>query len=379
MKTGQDLVQIATQLQAQLATRKDFLAPQGKLAAVVHEGEVVLDGLNGDPYAINNHAHSQIQDHLGIPAHYYTRMRNEEPELLATNINTWLRREPSEQRMVRTLHGKVRGFLSAKYRPLDNFDLAQAVLPTLVERKVRIISAELTETRLYIKGILPDLSEPLPEGLVWGSGHTDITRVVKGLQIPDEQNLPVVGRGRLVSAITISNSEVGAGTLRIEPSVFTTWCTNLAILVAAAMKKFHIGRAWEADSNLEIFADETRKKDDEAFFLKVRDITKAAFNADVFRAAIEQIRVAGTKEITSTDLPKVVDVAVRQLSLPVSTAPNILTFLANGGDLSQWGLSSAITALANTAESYEAATQLEYAGGKVLALPPAQWDAIAAA
>lgn len=399
MRQGRSLAEIATQLESQLHTRKDFLAPQGHIQARVAEqtfeaekdytgtpveikqGEVILDGLNGVPYAINNHAHGQLADHLGIPAKYYSRMAAEQPALLAANINTWLKAEPSEERLVRVLNGRVRGFLSKKYRPLDNFDLANAVLPTLLKHRVQILSAELTETRLYIKGILPDLSEPLPEGLVWGSGHTDITRVAPGLELPPEQValFRPEGRGRIVSAIVISNSEVGAGTLRVEPSVFTTWCTNLAILVQAALKKYHVGRAWEVDSNFEVFADETRQKDDEAFFLKVRDVTAAAFSAEQFQAAIAQIRSAGQKQIESPALPKVVEVAVRQLALPVGTKDGILNFLTRGGDLSQWGLSSAITAVANSAESYELATQLEYAGGQVLALPDAQWNTIAKA
>ena len=379
MKQGRTLVAIAEQLERQLATRKDFLAPQGAIEAKVVNGEVILDGLNGEPVGINTHAHGQIAQHLGVPTAYYNRMKTEQPQLLTANINTWLKAEGNEKRMVRVLDGKVRGFLSPKFRPLDNFDLANAVLPTLLQNKVQIISSELTEQRLYIKGILPELSDELPDGLVWGSGHADITRVAPGLQIPTDQIIQTRGRGRLVAAITISNSEVGAGTLRVEPGVFTTWCTNLAILAQAAMKKYHVGRAWEADTNYEVFRDETRAADDKAFFMKVTDVTKAAFDAKLFAAAIDSIRVAGQKQIASPNLEKVVDTTVRQLSLPVSTAPSILSMLARGGDLTQWGLSSAITATANSADSYETATQLEYAGGQVLALEDKQWEVLSAA
>jgi hypothetical protein len=385
LRTGQSLQEIAALLEGQLKTRQDFLAPQGVIQPRVIEGELMLD--IPDPnngvrtFGINNHTHGQIADYLGIPAKYYNRMREAQPDLLRDNVQTWLQAEKAEKRMVRTLNGKARGFLSPKYRPLDNFDLASAVLPVLVANKVRIISSELTETRLYIKGILPELSEPLPEGLVWGSGHADITRVAPGLQLPAEQTQFFRGekRGRIVSAIVISNSEVGAGTLRIEPSVFTTWCTNLAILIAAAMKKYHVGKAWESDTNYEIFRDETRQADDKAFFMKVKDVTAAAFDAKVFGAAIDSIKAAGAKQIASANLEKVVDTTVRQLALPVSTAPSILSMLARGGDLSAWGLSSSITAVANTAENYELATQLEYAGGQVLALDGNAWDAISRA
>jgi len=289
------------------------------------------------------------------------------PQLLASNINTWLRADPENKRMIRTLDGQVRAVLTPKFRPLDNFELAQAVLPKLMGMGVQVMSAELTETRMYIKGILPSLSDELPAGATWGTGHTAVAEY--------RGNTP----GKVVAAIVVSNSEVGAGTLRVEPSVFTTWCTNLAIIKAAAMKKYHVGRSFEADANWEVFRDATREADDRAFFLKVADVTEAAFNLDVFRAAVAQIRDAAAQPIVSKELPKVVEVAVKRLALPVSTQGSILTHLARGGDLSKWGLSSAITATANDYDDYEGATDLERAGGEVLAMARRDWDAIATA
>jgi hypothetical protein len=363
MKQGRSLVEIAQELMRRKETTKDFIAPQGAIEAKVVEGQVVLEGLNGEPKQITPYAHRQIADHLGIPAKYYDRMAEKEPALLAENVNTWLRKDGQEKRMVRTLDNRVRAFLSPKYRPLDNFELAEAVLPVLRDRGVEIMSSELTETRMYIKGILPSLSDELPEGMTWGRDHHMVGRT-----------------GRLVASVVISNSEVGAGTLRIEPSVFTTWCTNLAIITQSAMRKYHVGRGHEAGEDLELFRDDTRKADDAAFWLKVRDVTQAAFAEDKWKAAIEQIRSAAKEAIESTEnLPKVVEVAVKRLALPESTAPSILGHLAAGGDLSKWGLSSAITAAANTFSDYEGATELERAGGKVLALEGRDWEVIARA
>lgn len=364
MKTGRSLTDLAAELQRQAESRKDYIADQGALSTRVVEGEIVLDGINGEPKPLTPFAYRQVADHLGIPAKYADRMRTDEPQLLAANINAWLKHDATDKRMVRTLDGRVRAFLSSKFRPLDNFDLAEAVLPVLLERKVQISSCELTETRMYIKGILPDLSEPLPDGLQYGVGH---------------ENVRLGERGRIVAAVVISNSDVGAGTLRIEPSTFMTWCTNLAIMKAAAMKKYHVGRAFSADEDFSVYRDETRRADDKAFWLKVRDVTVSAFNPDVFKAAIEQLKAAGKQPIVSEALPTVVEVAVKRLALPVGTGGGILTALAKGGDLSQLGLANAITYVANTTEDYEGATQLERAGGEVLALPPADWKAIAEA
>lgn len=367
MRTGRSLQDIAAELERQTETRQDYIAPQGVITAKAGDGSgpaLVLEGLPDRTIGVTPHAHGQLSDHLGIPKKYYDRMLTEAPQLLADNINVWLKDKADEKRMVRTLDGEMRAFLSPKYRPLDNFDLAGAVLPVLQKRNVRVMSAELTETRLYIKGILPDLSEDEPiEGSQWGVGHA------------------ISAKPKLVSAIVISNSEVGAGTLRIEPSVFTTRCTNLMILSQAAMRKYHVGRAFEADANYEVFRDDTRKTDDAAFWLKVRDVTMAAFDEKIFRAAIDQIRRAAGQKIESDALPRVVEVAVERLKLPQRTGNSILTHLARGGELTKWGLSAAVTATAETLKdlSYEDATLLERAGGEIITLGPNDWKVISEA
>jgi len=362
MKSGRSLQELAAELSRQSQTRKDFLAPQGALKAVVDEGTVKIAGFpNEDALDITPHAHGQLATHLGIPKAYYDRMLETNGDLLTRNVNAWVDADADNKRMVRVLDGRVRAFLSPKFRPLDNFELATAVLPTLLDHKVQILSAELTETRMYIKGILPELSDELPAGLSYG-GHERIGG----------------DRGNVVAAITISNSDIGAGTLRVEPGVFTTRCTNLMTLAQAAMKKYHAGRAGQADDeSWMVFADETRRADDAAFWLKVRDITVAAFDEAMFRKAIESIRKTTEAPITG-ELPKVIDLAVQQLALPPALSGGILTALAAGGDLTQWGLSSAITRVANDANDYELATELERAGGKVIALPERDWSKIAA-
>lgn len=368
MKTGRTLQELAAELERQKDSRKDYVAPQGAITAEVvtedDKSDIVLSGLNGTDYRITSHAHQQFADHLGIPKRYYDRMQTEQPALLVANMNAWMAAQPAEKRMVRTLDGRVRAVMSEKYRPLDNFELAESILPKMIELGVQVLSCELTETRMYIKGILPGLSDDLPAGAMWGSGHVAVAEY-QGNRA-----------GKLVAAITISNSEVGAGSLRVEPSVFTTWCTNLAVIAQATMKKYHVGRSNDVADDLSIYRNETRLADDRAFWMKVQDVAAAAFDRKVFEAAVLQIRDAAGVRIESEDLPAVVDMAVKQLALPERTSSGILANLARGGDLSKWGLSSAITAAANTAEDYEVATDLERAGGKVLVLAGRDWNHI---
>ncbi len=368
MNKGRSLTDLAAELERQVHAKKDFVAAQGIVqAAQPEEGGkgIVLAGLNGGEMAIRPHAHRQLATHLGIPVRYYDKMADQRPDMLVQNINGWFAGDPNRQRMIRTIDGEVRAFLSPSYRPLDNYDLASTVLPVLTQAGAEIVSAQLTETRIYIKAILPSMSSPLPEGMQWGVGHQSVA--------------PMQARdGRIVAAVVICNSEVGNGALRVEPSAFTTWCTNLMVMAQASMRKFHIGRASQGDDNFEVLRDETREASDRAFWMQVEDVTRAAFKEDTFKAAIASIADAGKQPITGA-LPKVIEVAARELKLTETVAGGVLTHLAAGGDLTKWGLSSAITRAAEDQGDYEASTTLERLGGQVLALEGPKWAAIAEA
>ena len=61
-------------------------------------------------------------------------MQDESPHLLDQNVNEWFSKNP-ERRMIRVLDGKVRAFLSDRYRRLDNLELCATVLPVINEMK----------------------------------------------------------------------------------------------------------------------------------------------------------------------------------------------------------------------------------------------------
>jgi hypothetical protein len=157
MKTGKSLGQLAQEIERQTATRRDYVAPTSQLEMKVQDvtGQPVALAIGDkDVVGINDLAHRQLGDQVEIPAKYYDRMRSTAPALLASNVNHWLQVNP-DKRMVRTLDGRVRAWLSDRYRPLENADLAEAVLPVLAEQKLELVSCEITEKRLYIKAVDP--------------------------------------------------------------------------------------------------------------------------------------------------------------------------------------------------------------------------------
>jgi hypothetical protein len=145
---------------------------------------LILEGIG--QYAIPDHAHSQLAEHLGIPKKDDERMWSEKPELLAANINTRLAAKP-EKRLVHTLDGCVRDFLSDHDRPFDSGELAEAVLPVLQRLEVEIMSCALTETRLYSKAVERRIAKDIPTGKRRGEGHVWFDTVSPAIVISDSE------------------------------------------------------------------------------------------------------------------------------------------------------------------------------------------------
>lgn len=351
MKQGKNLTELAQELERQQTSKRDFIVPTEQMNVIYDAGasQKVRFGDEG-PFGINEVAHDQFSDRLGIPKRYYDRMRVEAPGLLITNINTWLHQN-QRNAMVRTLDGSMRAFLSDRYRPLDNFDLCEVAFPVLAEAKVEVISCEVTEKRLYIQATCPDViaDDPKPKKV-----------------------------GDLVRAgVVISNSEVGVGSLRVEPLIYRLACLN-GVILGHALKKFHVGRKHEGEEDIwEVLTTEARKADDKAFFLKARDIIRAAFDREIFTKNLERMKIAARTDIVDgADLQKIVEITTSRFSLTDGEGAGVLTRLIKEGDLSQYGLGNAVTALANETKHYDRAIDLERIGGEVWMMPSNDWSAI---
>jgi len=375
MKEGRSLQDLAAELERQRDAKRDFIADTRSLS-MFHEaredgqlGRVGLAMADFDEGGLqpSKHCHRQIGARLGIPAKYYDRMLEESPGLLAENVNHWFRQQP-EKRMIRTMDGRARAFLSERYRPLDNFDLASAVLPVLQATGANVESCEVTESRLYLKAVLPEHRAEIPpagvESWEWGKDHHSIDVVEAGL--------------------VISNSEIGVGALTIQPGAHTRQCSNLAIFESDKMSKYHVGRALGGSGKegeldiLEYMTDETRAKSDEAIWLQVRDLVQASLTGVVFEAIVARLKDARGHPIEG-EIAEVVEVVSERLGLTDGEQKGVLDFLAKGGDMTQYGISNAITRLSQDCDNYDRATELERAGGRIIELPRKEWASLAAA
>ena len=101
-----------------------------------------------------------------------------------------------------------------------------------------------------------------------------------------------IAPGDVVQAgIVITNSEVGCGTLAVQPLVYRLICRNGLIAADRAMRKTHVGRMSDASSDeVTVFRDDTLQAEDKAFFLKVRDVVEAAVSEATFRQVAQKMQ-----------------------------------------------------------------------------------------
>lgn len=341
MNKGISLTALAAQIEAQKSLKHDLIAPTDAMTLTDDAKGLVIAG-QGE-YTINNHAHDQIGSRLGIPAKYYDRMLSDAPHLLAANVNTWFNQKP-ERRMVRTLDGVTRAFLSDRYQRVDNHEIAEVALPVLLGiPDVQIVSSQITEHRMYIQAVSPRLQGDVKVGDAVQAG------------------------------VIISNSEVGAGAISVAPMIYRLVCLNGMIIPDQKFRAYHVGR--QIEDTAALWADDTRKADDRAILLKVRDMVAAAVDATNFGKTLDQMR--GTTEAKiKGDPAKSIEVLSKKINANETEQGGILRALIEGGDLSAWGLINAVTAQAHSVPSYDRSVEFEAAGGTLLNLDKSEWNRI---
>lgn len=346
MKTGLTLVDLAKKIEANAQMKRDFIIPTETTTMQVMEDKVaVLEVVGQGTFPVQALPHRQIAEHLKIPKPYYDRMQADAPDLLATNVNAWFRKNP-ERRMLRTLGGDARAFLSNRYQRIENEKIAEVALPVLADfPQVKIVSADVTDARLYIQAVVPTI-----QGEVVGHKVGDV----------------------LQAGVVISNSEVGLGRVDVSEMDYRLVCLN-GMIGQSLLKRTHVGR--QIDDNEALWADDTRRADDDVLVLKIRDMVRAALDATRFRARLDKISGLAQAQITG-DVTKAVEVLSNVVQVSEGEKGSILKSLINGGDLSAWGLINAVTHQAHEVADYDRGVELEQMGGRLLNLAPTEWKRV---
>ena len=348
MKTGRPLNEVMMELNRQNQRKKDYIGSEQALRLFEDGQTFEIGSMSGaQQFGTTRLFHRQVASALGIPAKYYDIMQSQKPELLAQNVNAWLS-DRENSYMIRTMDyggGRVaRALLSDRYRRIDNMEIASAVLPLFAgSDQYEVISSEVTENRMYLKILSRRLE------------------------------MEVVPGDYVQAGVVISNSEVGLGSVNVQPLVYRLVCTNGMIVNDMGERKNHVGRAAKAvEDSFHIYSDETMEAEDKAFLLKLRDVTMAAIEEGRFAQVVGKLKESAGIPITGK-VTEVVELTGKTYGFNTDEQDSILQYLIAGGDLSQYGLSNAITRASQDVESYDRATALEGIGWQVAAMPATQW------
>ena len=221
MKNGRSLVSLAQELERQLHSKKDLIVPSTLVRHATDDlgaldSTVIEEGGSPVRYGVTPGA-SPTGGQAENPVCLFRAHARRPAGLLDRNVNTWLQ---SEGRAAHAAHPGRSGArrVVGSLPPPDNFDLAESVLPILQQLpEVRFRSVELTETKMYLKCITPRLKYEMAPGDVVQAG------------------------------VVISNSEVGQGTLSVQPLLFRLVCSNGLIAADRSLRKTHVGRALGAE------------------------------------------------------------------------------------------------------------------------------------
>ena len=351
MKAGKTLQELAAELERQQLAKKDLIVSTGVLSMDSRDdGGIALNVMGGQViqhYDVGEIAHRQIGQFLKIPATYYDRMRREYPQLLTLNANGWFAKMPQSKRMLRTLDGTARALLSDRYRRIDNFEVASAVLPIISRMEgAGVESCELTDSRMYLKVVNPRVTAEIKNGDIVQAG------------------------------VLISNSEVGMGSVTVSPLIYRLVCSNGMIAEDGKLRKYHVGRANESREDFSIYRNETIEADDKAFLMKLEDSVKAAVDQARFAAIVDKLRESTEATFQPQQVQQVVELASKEYGFTDSESSGILGHLAAGGDLSLYGLANAVTRQAQDVASYDRSTELEATGYRIITMAPSLWRSL---
>jgi len=287
-------------------------------------------------HRIHRNAIGQIAARAHTPLEYLEYLTTKVPErwgrdLVAHTLNEIFSHDQSK-RLLRTVDGELRGFLSDRYRRRDTGVLVESFANALKSVGALPYEGHASDTRMSVQAILPQTFEPIPNEVVaYGVSFTD--------------------------------SSFGNGPTAVSLFVLRGVCNN-GMISNRTIREVHVG----ASIDSERYEADTVAKDTEAVALKIRDTVRNSLNEEAI-AAMQAAVVRAHADKISTD--RAADILKRFLSKKeVETVmgryndPGEVVTLPEGQ--SRWRLANALSWFAGTVEDGDKRLEVQTAAGNLL-------------
>lgn len=261
-------------------------------------------------------------------------MLSDTPELLASNINTWLSRKERTKYLLRTFDYGIEGtnnlcraMLSDRYSILDNYDVLLAALEAIKKTgiHVEIVKAEITERRMYLYIIAPEI-------------HIEATELLDGYLAHSKLTNNMVNNG-IISGLMLTNSEVGLGRFEVCACAQVVKCTNRMIDRNARFRKTHLGA--KMDEGFVEWSTSTIRKNYELIISQVGDAVKTYLSKEYLGNLTSKLLKYKYDKIENP--ANVIEIVSAEIGLSETHRQAILKHFYKDNDDSSFGLMNAFT------------------------------------
>jgi len=367
------LTRLLEKVRDDAARQADYIAPTHELQKTTDANgvpQVVIEQRGGVPTTIldvNDVSFGQIAGHAGIDVRTARRLQAGYSEQFDGLINAIWQKEPSV-RMLRSYEGlaltdggrgKLRAFVSDKFKTFDNVNLLNSALPQLMESpaQFQVVNATVTDKRLYLR-----LKSLVHTGD--GAGVGDV----------------------MANGIGLQNSEVGAGSVSVYQIAWTLACLN-GMQTQNKTRSSHITSGRDSD-DWGLLSDQAKDADNRALELKIRDLVGVYSSRGSFDAVLESMKAAAADVIDAdADKAAVVDNLGAVMKLSKKETGDVLNGLLDtigqagyerDKPLSRATLINAVTAVSHKADADDV-DLWQQRGGALLSMRPADWQRVAVA
>jgi hypothetical protein len=301
----------------------------------------------------SDHALNQVAERAGVPAIYVRQLvkgevpsgevhegvlegtdsdRDWKRELAADILTRHYSHGNGRRVLVRSVRGQLRGWLSDKFRRLDDRPLVEALVEEAQALGAIPIDGVATETRTAIKVILPTIEEPVPgEFLVYGGEH--------------------------------SNSNYGNGTHSFRLFGLRVACLN-GMTRENLFKQIHLGGKLSDDI---VFSQKTYELDTAASVSALRDIVRHGLGPAGRQSLTEKIQAANAQQFSKAKLlaaVKNVPKAQQKTIVDAYESEDVINLPAGQ---TAWRASNAVSWVARHTKDAEAKLDLERVAGALAA------------
>jgi hypothetical protein len=324
MKSGYTMQEFQGEVERRERLKEDYHADTRALT-MISDDNIALGNMSFD---VRPTAHRQVANWAGIPLKYYNKM-TEIPGLRAHNVNHWLQAS-DDKRMVRTMGGHTRAFLSDRYMPIDNMQVMDATAPVFADFPgLRAHSLNLSDDGMYVQLIFPRL-----EGAILGQ--------------------------TVQAGVCLTNSETGQGAVDVQTMIWTLACRN-GMVAGSIIRRNHVGRRIGGEiQDYAIFQEDTIAAELESYKLRIRDVLRTALSDASWQTTLATLQAKAGQPVTRPEAA--VENVTRRYTFTQNERDGIMNHFIEGGQLNRWGLTSAITRAAQDVESADRAFEMERAG-----------------